>query len=59
MVIGMYPKLKEKVFTMKEFVSDGNSKDLDLKDPWGYDIEIYRYCAKEIYEIVNKIIDKV
>ena len=55
----MYPKLKEKVFTMKEFVSEGDSKDLDLKDPWGYDIEIYRYCAKEIYEIVNKIIDKV
>lgn len=59
MIIGMYPKLKEKVFTMKEFVSDGSSNDLDLKDPWGYDIEIYRSCAKEIYEIVNKIIDKV
>lgn len=55
----MYPEIREKVYTMKEFVTDDNKEDIDLKDPWGYDINVYRNCAKEIYEIVNKIIDKV
>ena len=53
-VIAMYPKLKEKVFTMKEYA--GYKEGLDIKDPWGYGIETYRMCASEIENCINRII---
>lgn len=56
-VISMYPELSDKVFTMKEYANTGkNERDLDIKDPWGYDLEVYRNCAEEISEVVEKII---
>ncbi len=58
-VVEMYPELENKVYTMKEFVSDGICHDYDIKDPWGYGEMVYRKCAQEIYEIVKKIIDKL
>ena len=56
-VISMYPELSDKVFTMKEYANTGkNERDLDIKDPWGYDLEVYRNCAEEISEVIEKII---
>lgn len=57
-VIQSYPNLASKVFTMKEYI-EPNTKDLDIKDPWGYDVEIYRFCASEIDTCLNKLIDKL
>lgn len=59
-VIQMYPNLKDKIYTMKEYVQDGkNEKDIDIKDPWGYDIEIYRFCAAEIDKCLDRLIEKL
>lgn len=56
-VIQMYPNLKEKIYTIKEYANyDENS--LDIKDPWGYDIEVYRFCASEIEKCIDLIIEK-
>ena len=56
-VMLMYPELTDKVFTMKEYSKTGKYEtDLDIKDPWGYDIETFRNCAEEISEVVEKII---
>lgn len=55
-VIQMYPNIANKVFTMKEYVNDSNSKDIDIKDPWGYDIEVYRFCAAEIEKCIDKLL---
>ena len=57
-VINMYPELKEKVFTMKEYAGYPQN-DLDIKDPWGYGIEVYKNCAKEIQECLDRIIGKI
>lgn len=57
-VIAMYPKLKDRVFTMKEFAEFDNN-DLDIPDPWGYDIETYRFCASTINECLEKLIEKI
>ncbi len=52
-----YPNLKNKVFTMKEYVKANEEKeDLDIKDPWGYDIETYRFCASEIDAYLEKLV---
>lgn len=57
-VLKMYSKLNEKVYTMKEYVNNDTS-DLDIKDPWGYDIYVYRKCASEINECLEKLIQKI
>ena len=57
-VIYMYPKLKEKVFTMKEYINK-NTEDLNIKDPWGYDSYVYERCAEEINEVIDSIIDRL
>ena len=52
-----YPNLKNKVFTMKEYVqSSKESEDIDIRDPWGYDIETYRFCASEIDKCLDELI---
>ncbi|MBQ3407693.1 MAG: low molecular weight protein arginine phosphatase [Clostridia bacterium] len=59
-VIMRYPNVKEKVFTLKEYAGlDKNGEDMDIKDPWGYDINSYRMCAAEISLCVDKIIEKI
>lgn len=57
-VISMYPELKEKVYTMKEYAGY-DKRDIDIKDPWGYGIAIYRMCASEIEDCINKYIDNL
>lgn len=54
----LYPKLKEKIYTLKEYIdSDIEYKEID--DPWGFDIKVYKSCAKEVVENVDKLIEKL
>lgn len=57
-VLNMYPSLKEKVYTIKEF-AEFSENDLDINDPWGYDLETYRFCANEIDRCLDIIIKKL
>ncbi len=57
-LIQMYPELKNKIFTLKEYV--GITKDgAEIKDPWGYDIVTYRFCAAEIDACLEKLTEKI
>lgn len=56
-VIYMYPNLEGKVYTIKEYAElDNNGKDIDIRDPWGYDVEIYNNCMIEIERCIKEII---
>lgn len=59
-VLDMYPELEGKVYTMKEYVGYHRQyhDDINIKDPWGYDIETYRSCVAEIEECINGILSK-
>ena len=57
-VLKMYPKLTGKVYTLKEYVNP-KVDYIDIDDPWGLDIDIYKSCAKEITENIDKIIEKL
>lgn len=58
-VLYMYPNLKGKVYTMKEYARiDKNGEDMNINDPWGYDMNVYMNCVEEIYECIEKIIEK-
>lgn len=52
----MYPELAHKIFTIKEYAYGPQVEDKDIEDPWGYPVEVYKKCAKEIYEALKKII---
>ncbi len=59
-VITRYNELKDKVYTMKEFAElDQDGKDMDIKDPWGYDLNTFRMCAAEVSLCIDKIIKKL
>lgn len=59
-VLYLHPELEGKVFTMKEYAKlDKNGQDMDIKDPWGYDMDVYENCAKEIKECLDIIINKI
>lgn len=59
-VLYLYPELKGKVYTMKEYAGiDKDGQGLDIKDPWGYDLNVYKHCAKEIQECLEKIVEKL
>lgn len=56
-VVFLYPELKDRVYTMKEYAKlDNDGKDMDIKDPWGYDIEVYKNCIKEIEDTIQKML---
>lgn len=57
-LLSKYPNLADKIFTLKEYV--GITKNgIDIKDPWGYTLAVYRFCAAEIDECLNKLIEKI
>lgn len=59
-VIQMYPQLKNKTYTLKEYVQyDEKGQDINLPDPWGYDIQVYRFSASEIDKCLEKLIKKL
>ena len=59
-VIRLYPELKDKIFTLKEYVGIKDEiYGIDIKDPWGYNLETYRQCAKEIENCLVKLLEKI
>ena len=59
-VLYMYPELKDKVFTLKEYTNYKKEENsLDIRDPWGYDLETYRFCAAEIYNCIEILLKKI
>ena len=58
MVLQLYPNLAGQVYTMKEYVGD-TQNGIDISDPWGYDLAVYRKCAAEIEKLIKKIVDKM
>ena len=53
-----YPKLGNNIYTLREFV-DNNEMYKDIDDPWGLNITVYKNCALEIVEKVDKLIEKL
>jgi len=58
-LLRMYPDLRKKIYTIKEYAYGENGKSTDISDPWGYDITVYRHCARELVDAIEKIIEKI
>lgn len=55
-ILSQYKIDKEKIFTLKEFV---NGIEEDIKDPFGLDYEAYKSTRDEIYELIEKLVEKL
>lgn len=60
-VCQMYPELKDKVYTLKEYVKfdEKDPSNIDISDPWGYEIQVYRLCAAIIDNCIDKLIPTI
>ena len=54
LIVSAFPELSAKVFSISEFLSCP-----DVADPYGGDLSVYRECAKEIFDITEKIYNKL
>lgn len=52
-----FPNEKEKIFTLKEFVQDG--EEIDIQDPFGGDLEMYRQTFNELSEVIEEVVGKL
>jgi ribose 5-phosphate isomerase B len=50
-----YPAYASKIYTIKEFVG----LEGDVEDPYGMPIEVYRETAKELSDLIDKVIEKL
>jgi len=65
-IINLYPQASSKIFTLKEYIEEDKSKvenkekskdsSLEIIDPFGLDLEVYRKCASEIEECIMKML---
>lgn len=53
----IFPEVKEKLYTLKEYVNQ-DASDMDTKDPWGYGLDEYERCSEEIVYYVDKLLEK-
>lgn len=49
-----FPGAADKIFTLKEYVN-GNNGDLDVLDPYGGDLDVYRATFAELKALIGKI----
>jgi protein-tyrosine phosphatase len=55
-ILNSMPQFSNKIFTLKEFADD---KNIDIVDPFGGSLEVYKVTAKDIQNTINKLIDKI
>jgi protein-tyrosine-phosphatase len=48
---------KEKVFTLKEYTADKPTKDINIEDPFGTDLNNYRKIRKIIINNIDKLLE--
>lgn len=58
-VTRQFPQALDKTFTLKEFVVAEPNGDLDISDPFGGSLEIYRETAAEIEARLRELLQKL
>lgn len=60
-ILEIYDKsLEQKIHLLKEYLYETKEDEyMDIDDPWGLDITVYEYCAKEITDSIDKLIEKL
>lgn len=51
-----YPKMGEKIYTLKEYTDPGSSYGIDIGDPFGGPLHVYEMCAREIGQSLEDLL---
>jgi protein arginine phosphatase len=57
LLLGAYSAKSDKIFTLKEYV--GDQQGLDVQDPYGGNLQIYRETGQELDVLLTKLIKKI
>ncbi len=58
-ISSMFPdSVSEHVYTLKEYI-DPNACDIDISDPFGGSVDIYRQTAEEIERCLDEVVRKL
>ncbi|MGM0842387.1 MAG: low molecular weight protein arginine phosphatase [Bacillota bacterium] len=57
-IVDQYPHVADKIFTLKEFVHE-DPADLDVSDPYGGSVDIYRHTYRELDSLIDELIKKL
>jgi protein arginine phosphatase len=57
-IVDQYPHVADKIFTLKEFVLE-DPADLDVSDPYGGSVDIYRHTYRELDSLIEELIKKL
>lgn len=55
LIMNQFPGAADKIFTLKEYVNGGEG-DLDVFDPYGGDVEMYRETFAELKQLISKLL---
>ncbi|TYQ14679.1 UNVERIFIED_CONTAM: protein-tyrosine phosphatase/ribose 5-phosphate isomerase B [Acetivibrio alkalicellulosi] len=60
-IVSLFPQAIDKTFSLKEYVlGDNVTKDsLDVHDPYGRPIIVYENCARDLKNIIEKLITRL
>ncbi|MCK8828029.1 low molecular weight protein arginine phosphatase [Natroniella acetigena] len=62
-IVDSHPQIEDKLYTLKEYAATEENKqeakELDISDPFGQPISIYKDCAQEIKEELEKVVKKL
>jgi protein-tyrosine phosphatase len=56
-IIQRYPKLKDKVFSLSEYVIN-NKENINIPDPYGFGVKTYSDCAKYLNNCIELLLKK-
>ncbi|WP_053954746.1 low molecular weight protein arginine phosphatase [Inediibacterium massiliense] len=57
-VLYMMPKASDKTYTLKEYAEDRKER-IDISDPFGQSIDVYKACAREIEKSLRMLAKKI
>lgn len=55
-VMSRFPEVSDKVKLLGEYAKNKIYQEID--DPWGYSMDVYEHCAKEIVDSIEGFIEK-
>lgn len=58
-VLSELPEAAGKIYTLKQYVSDGQASDRDVVDPFGGNLARYRATLAELSGLVDKLVKKI
>jgi protein arginine phosphatase len=58
-IISQIPQAADKTYTLKEFVYENSVNNLDVSDPFGGSLDIYRKTYSELKELIELMLEKL